>query len=557
MPAWRELGEYINPRRPRFTSTDVNRGDRRNQKIIDSTATLASRTLRAGMMSGITSPARPWFKLTLPDIELNELEAVKEWLSIVGDRLNSVFLKSNLYNVLPIMYGDLGTFGTAAIFVEEDLDSVLHFYPLPIGSYMLSQNEKLKVDVLMREFQMTVRQIVQKFGIFKNNKVQNWDAFSVHVRNMWISGQKETNVDVCHAVMPNPDADPKMLGSEFKKFLSVYYETGAAGQQKSYFTTGVDDNRYLRKAGYDYFPVLAARWETTGEDVYATDCPGMTTIGDIKQLQIGERRVAQAIDKMINPPMVGNPALRTAKASILPGDTTYVDTSNGSVGFKPAHEVRFDIGAMEGKQGQVRNRVQRGWFEDIFLMITDSDRRTVTATEIAEKKQEKLLVLGPVLEQLNTDVLDNLIDLGFYFMDLQGLLPPPPQQIQGQRLKVEYISIMAQAQKLLGINSVDRFVGFIGQMAQYEPKALMKLNVNKTIDRYADMLSIDPSILNTDEEVAKMAAAQAAAQQQQQQAEQITQLSGAAKNLAQAPMDSDSALSRIVDSAQAGQQAEA
>jgi len=84
---WRDLSDYILPRRSRFTLSDVNRGERKNKNIIDSTATLAARTLRSGMMAGITSPARPWFRLTTPDPEMAEFGPVRGWLDQVQNRM--------------------------------------------------------------------------------------------------------------------------------------------------------------------------------------------------------------------------------------------------------------------------------------------------------------------------------------------------------------------------------------------------------------------------------------------------------------------------------------
>ena len=90
-PHWRELSDFINPRGSRFLVTDVNRDDRRNTKIVDPTATLAARTLSSGMMSGITSPARPWFKLSLREHDAAEFGPVKLWLSIAEERLRQAF----------------------------------------------------------------------------------------------------------------------------------------------------------------------------------------------------------------------------------------------------------------------------------------------------------------------------------------------------------------------------------------------------------------------------------------------------------------------------------
>jgi hypothetical protein len=165
VPTWRDNSDYILTRRARFFVTDANKGDRRNQKILDNTGTMAVRTLRAGMMSGVTSPARPWFRLGLADQSKSSEGDVGKWLHDCSNIMGSSFLRSNLYNVLPIIYGDLGTFGTGCMIVEEDFDGdVMRFYPMPIGSYMIGQDEKLKVNTFFRDFRMTVRQIIEKFG---------------------------------------------------------------------------------------------------------------------------------------------------------------------------------------------------------------------------------------------------------------------------------------------------------------------------------------------------------------------------------------------------------
>lgn len=531
---WRELSDYILPRRARFTVTDVNKGERKNQKIIDSTATLAARTLRSGMMSGITSPARPWFRLSVQDTDLAEFPAVKEWLYQVSNRMTGVFLRSNLYNALPVVYGDLGVFGTSAMAVEEDFDSVVRFYPFAIGSYCLANDHKLRVTVFQREFRMTIRQLVEKFGKLEQNGSgkPDWNVFSSHVRNLWDSGNYEAWIDVMHIVRPNPEFDPKKTHPMYKKFASCYYETGSS-------VTGRYDteSNFLREAGYDHFPILAPRWEITGEDVYGTSCPGMDSLGDIKQLQTGERRGAQALEKMVNPPMTGPSSLRNSRASIAAGDITYVDARDSNSMFRPAHETNLRLDMLEQKQAMIRQRIQRSFYEDLFLMLQSIDRSDITATEIAERKEEKLLAIGPVLEQLNQDLLDPVIDVTFAMMLKQGYIPEPPPEIQGQDLKVEYISIMAQAQKLVGVAGVERFAQFAGQLAGMKPDIWDKVNAEELVDIYGDMVSIPPSIINTADEVAAVREERAAAAQQQQQVEMANQASQAAKNLGQTPMD--------------------
>jgi hypothetical protein len=552
---WRAIGEYIQPRRPRFTITDVNQGDRRNQKILDSTGTLAARTLASGMMAGVTSPARPWFRLTVPDPELAESGAVKSWLHIVTARMATVFLRSNLYNALPTVYGDMGSFATAAVGIEEDFENVIRSYPFPIGSYYISTNERGVVDTFMREMRFTIRQLVSKFGYTSGSKEIDWRKFSTVVKAQWDKKNFEHWVDVCHVIRPNPEYDPASRLNKHKRYEACYYEIGVTNAQAGNYMSKEREDLFLDEKGYSIFPVLCPRWETTGEDAYGTNCPGMVALGDIKQLQSGEKTALKAIQKMADPPMVAPTALRTSRTSILPGDITYSDETATSKGFRPAHEVDPRIQELEGKQEQVRVRVRRAFFEDLFLMLhADTRQQPPTAREIEERHEEKLLALGPVLEQLNQDLLDPLIDITFEYMDRQGLIPEPPEEIAGMPLNVEYVSIMAQAQKLIGLAGLERFAGFVGNLAAntQDPSVLDKVDIEQMIDVYGDTVGVDPGIIRADEVVAQMKQDRAKAAQAQQQATVIREGAGAARDLASADMSGDNALTRLIKRANAG-----
>lgn len=555
LPHWRMLGDFILPRRPRFSTTDVNRGDRRNQNIIDSTGTLAARTLRSGMMGGLTSPARPWFKLSTPDPDLAEYGSVKRWLDDVTKRMNTVFLKSNLYNSLPIIYGDMGTFATAAMGIEEDFDDTIRTYPFPIGSYMIANDDKLRVNVFFREFRYTIRQLVMKFGKYKDKSgAPDWSMFSSHVKDMWDKSEYEQWIDVCHIIQPNPEFDTKKLDSKFKKFLSCYYEKGTANAGNQYITD-VSYDKYLRESGYDYFPILAPRWEVNGEDVYGTDCPGMSALGDIKQLQLMQKRKAQAVEKMVNPPMTGPTSLRSVKTSILPGDITYSDEREGIKGFRPAHEVNARIAELVEDIRDIRQTIRKAYFEDLFLMLAQSDRREITAREIDERHEEKLLALGPVLEQTNQDMLDPLIDITYNNMVAQGKIPEPPEELNGIQLKVEYISVMAQAQKLVGISGIERLSSFVANYTANtkDPSMMRKINAEQVVDVYAERLGVDQSIIRTDEEVGAIKEAEQQAQKAAATQQMIQSGAAAAKDLSGAGLEDDNALKRILDQAKAGQ----
>lgn len=541
---WQELSSNILPRRSRFFVDDVNRGDRRNLEIIDSTATLASRTLSSGMMAGVTSPARQWFKLTTDTLKLNDIPEVKSYLSIVEEKMRSVFLKSNLYQVLPVLYGDLGTFATGCIFMEEDMDSVINFTCFPIGSYMIANDKKGRVRVFVRDFQMSVRQIIEKFGMLPNGEV-DWTKISEAVRSQYEKQQYETMVNVTHIVCPNEDYKPNRVESKFKKFKSVYYEQGVSSKALASGMT-TNDDVFLSEKGYDFFPVLCVRWEVAGEDTYGTNSPGMVSLGDVKQLQFGEKRSAQAVDQKVRPSMVGPVSLQNANASILPGDITYLDEREGTKGFRRLFEVDFDIRELENKQAQLRDRISKAYYEDLFLMLANSDRSQITAREIDERHEEKLLALGPVLERINQDLLDPMIENTYLIMERQGLLPDAPDALAGEDYVIEYVSVMAQAQKLAGIGQIERFLGFVGQVASFDPTVIQKVNLEESIEQYANLIGISPELLKTKLEMAKIKEQQAQAAQREQQMAEAGAMVQAGKALSETKMDENTALNRVL-----------
>jgi hypothetical protein len=450
---------------------------------------------------------------------------------------------------LPIVYGDIGTFGTAAMLVEEDFDRVIRCYAFPIGSYSVANDGKGRVRVFFREFRMTVRQVVKKFGEAEDGKIV-MDNLSTHVQSLYQSKTLDAWINVCHVITANTDYDPNALASNKKQYRSVYYEKGSDTNGASSYVTA-DDSKFLSDKGYDYFPVLVPRWEVTGEDVYGTNCPGMMSLGDVKALQTMEKRKAQAIEKKINPAMVASTKLKDSKVSILPGDVTFGDERVGSI-LRAAHEVGISINELLDAIDKHENRISRAFFEDLFLMLAQSDRRQITATEIDERKQEKLLALGPVLEQLNQDLLDPLIDITFDMMVKQELIPQPPEELQGVALKVEYVSIMHQAQKATGLAGIDRFTGFVGELAQFDPNVLDKINGDQLVNEYADITGVPPNIIRSDEQVGVIREGKAQAQAQQQQLDQISQGAVAAKDLSGADLEGNNALNAMVQQAQAG-----
>lgn len=526
---WRDINRMVSPRMGRFIGDKVNDGKKKHHNIYDGSATYSSRVLSAGMMAGLTSPARPWFNLTTPDPDLAEFGSVKQWLHQVVLRMRDVFSRSNLYNVLPSIYRELGDYGTACLFAQEDDKEVLRFFPFTIGSYMLATDDRMRVDTVYRQFKMTCAQIVGRWG--KQN-------CSRAVCTAYDRGNYDEWFEVVHAIEPNMARDAKMRDNRNMPFRSVYYELACdQGEEK-----------VLGQSGYFEFPAMAPRWDVTGEDVYGHG-PGMDALGDVKSLQKEQLRKHEAIDKLVNPPMTGPTSLRNTPASLLPGDVTYVDVVSGQQGFQPAYQIRPELQALLLDIQDCRQRISRAYYEDLFLMLANDTRSNITAREVQERHEEKLLMLGPVLERLNDEQLDPLIDRTFSVMLRRGMLPPPPPELEGVDLKVEYISVLAQAQKSVAVSGIERFVGFAGQIATFKPDVLDKVDLDQIIDEYGEAMGVPPRVIVPDDDVAAIREGRAAQQAQMQAAQMGMGAVDAAQKLANTPMDTDSALARAMQNA--------
>jgi hypothetical protein len=509
---WKELSEFVQPRKGRFYLTDRNKGEKAYQRVINSAAGYALKVARAGMFSGVMSPATQWFSLVVDDPGLRERPAVKEYLYQLEGVLNRVFSSSNLYNMAPVMLGEMIQFGTGCLYQEDDFEDVSRFYAHTIGSYAISQNAKFKVDTVAREWQMTALQMVRQFG---------YENCSQQVKTAYDNSNYDGWFDVRHMVQPNEDYAPNGKLSRAKRFVSIYWEPGESGE------------KYLRKAGYTRFPYYVPRWDLTGEDIYGTDCPGMTALGDVKGLQIGERRIAQAIDKLVNPPLKGPASLRNQPISQLPGGSTLYDADGSGEGLAPIYEVKPDVAALGNNLSRIESRINRAYYVDLFLAISNMDGvQPRNQLELSQRNQERLLQLGPVLIQLFGEFLNPLIDNTLdrlYELDrIAGggkVLPVPPEELRGREIKPEYISTLAVAQRAAGLGNIERVATFQGGLMQAGLSDGRKFNGDEAIDTYAEQLRIPPSIIRADDVVA---AERQAAQEAQQQAATMQQMGEAA-----------------------------
>lgn len=527
---YKEISQYLMPRSGRFFTADRNRGDKRHNDIYNNTGSRTLRILSAGMMAGMSSPARPWFRLATSDPDMMEFDPVRQWLNTITLKMRDIFARSNNYRALHSLYAELGGFGTGADFVLEDFEDVIRHYPLTVGEYAISTDHRGDVNTLCREYEMQVGAMITQFG---------WEKLSPSVQAMYNNGRGVNQwIPIIHLVEPRQLRQYGRRDNKNMAFASCYFEAGG------------NEDKLLSESGFKRFPALCPRWDAIGGDIYG-NCPGMEMLGDVKELQHHELRMSQGIDYKVKPPLQMPPSMKEQPHSTLPGGVGYHDMT-AQAAIKPMFDVNIDLSHLQNKIAQVEMRIGQTGYADLFMMLANDQRSNITAREIAERHEEKLLMLGPVLERLHNEFLKPLIDITFDRMIAAGIVPPPPEELHEQDLNVEFVSMLAQAQRAVGTGSVDRLLGTVGSIALMQANsgmpvtALDKLNTDQIIDGYAEMLGTDPNFIVADDNVAIIRDERVQAAQQAQQAQAMQQAAEVAKTASEADLTTDNALNRAL-----------
>ena len=504
---WKEITEYLVPRKGMYFMTgDYDKPDqrRKRKKIIDSTPIEALRNAKSGLTSGMTPKAQPWLNLTLRDKDLIT-DDVREWLQKVTQLLLDALQLSNFYTAAPSWYGEILSFGTGAMMCLNDPDTLLRFYTFTAGEYYLALNDRGIIDTFYRRFPMTAGNIVDRFGE---------DNVSLKIkRDAEHSDRKYKYHTICHCIQPNTNRKYGMLDATNKSFESVYWEDQEISQK-------TNPAEILGKGGFEEFPVFAPRWDiTTTQSIYG-DGPGNDQIGNCMMLQALNEDDLKARHLETDPPM-RIPPNYTDRLSLLPGaqneDPTMTKGDRGQ-GISKLFDMRFDYNGVYQRIEDTRNQIKTGFFNDLFRMLIDRPgAQPPTAYEIAERKSEKIILLSPFQNRVHDEGLVPLVRRAFGITSRAGAIPRPPEHIQGAELKIEFISTLAQAQKLVGLQPIEMVLGFVGSNAQLWPSMVDKIDSDQVVEEYAE-------VAQAVEQIREVKAQQAEAQQVMDQMSQGAQI---------------------------------
>lgn len=531
---WKEIRDYELPYLGEFDDTaDVtDRGRRRDKKIVNSVAWMSDIAFGAGVMSGLTPPSRQWFKM---GFSRSDAEDDIEAMEILDQRqkiLEHFLHKSNFYNCVHNCYMEL-PFGQAPLGVFPSLETGVRFQNYTVGTYCLATGPGGRVNTFYRKFRLTPVQIVEQFGeknlpdVIKDALKNNYRYSKEFVIN-WL-------------VMPNDKRIPGLPGNRNMPYTSLYWLDGYG-------------EGYLYCGGFEEFPVPVARYQVTGQDAYGRG-PGWYAIRAAKELDIKERDMLMAAELLVKPPLVGPPDVR--QINLIPGGYTK-EQITGQSQVRPLFQMQSNPQWLYQEIQRNSEDIKRIYSADLFLMLSNSvDDPQKTAREVMALQQEKLQQLGPVVERLQDEFLSPIIERTYNILERLGYFPPIPEDIaekfQDEEIKIEYISPLAQAQKLSGLTNIEQAVAFVGQMAQIWPDAIKKIDPVGTVAEYFELLGAPAKIQRSNEEVYQMIQKEqelAEKQQQIAEAQAMAQTAApaaqAAKNLTDAAHDGNPALQQLM-----------
>ena len=496
---WQEVADFMQPRKADVTKTR-SRGDKRTERIFDSSPIQAVELLAASLHGMLTNPSTPWFSLRFKDSSLEMEDEAKLWLENATEVMYTAFNRSNFQQEIFELYHDLITFGTAAMFIQEDNEDILKFSTRHINEIYIAEDDKGKIDTVYRKFKISARAAIQQFG----------NAVSVDIQSH-IKKDPYNEIEILHVVYPRSDFNPKKKDTNNMPFESVYIE--------------MKNGNELSVSGFQEFPFVVPRYLKASHEIYGRS-PAMTALPDVKMLNEMSKTTIKAAQKQVDPPLLVPDDGFLLPVRTVPGGLNFYRS-----GTRDRIEP-LNIGANNplglNMEEQRRTAIRNVFYVDQLLMQQGPQ---MTATEVIQRNEEKMRLLGPVLGRLQSELLKPMIDRCFNILFRREQFAPAPDFLSGQDIEIEYVSPLAKAQKSSELSSITRGIEILGSLANVAP-VFDYINFDALVKHVADLVGVPQKVLKLQSQV--NAEREQAAQQQQQMAQmqQLQQVAQAAGDVA-------------------------
>ena len=495
---WQEVADYMQPRKADVTKTR-SKGDKRTELIFDGSPLQSVELLAASLHGMLTNPSTPWFSLRFKQNDMENEDEAKEWLEDATEVMYAAFNKSNFQQEIFELYHDLITFGTAAMFIEEDDEDILKFSTRHINEIFIAENDKGRIDTVFRKFSLSARAVIQKFGDVSMNIMTkaNKDPYE--------------EVSILHAVYPRSDFDPKKQDKQNMPFESVYLDAESGDE--------------LSVSGFREFPFVVPRYLKASHEIYGRS-PAMTALPDVKMLNEMSKTTIKSAQKQVDPPLLVPDDGFMLPVRTVPGGLNFY-----RAGTRDRIET-LNIGANTplglNMEEQRRNSIRNAFYVNQLMMQSGPQ---MTATEVIQRNEEKMRLLGPVLGRLQSELLKPLIDRCFALILRKNLFRPAPEFLAGQDIEIEYVSPLAKAQKSTELSSIMRAIEILGSLSNVAP-VFDHINMDKLVRHLADIVGVPQKILKPQSELNAERQQAAQQQEQMQQMQQVQQLAEAGGKVA-------------------------
>ena len=501
---WQEVADYMMPRKSDVTKKRT-RGDKRMELIFDSSPLQALELLAASLHGMLTNPSTPWFTLRFKQENIDNEDEAKLWLESATDAMYTAFNRSNFQQEIFELYHDLITFGTAAMFIEEDEEDFIKFSTRHIDEVYIAENDKGRIDTIYRRFKLSARAIVQKFG----DKVSQ-DILTMEKKDPY------QEIEIIHAVYPRADFNPNKKDKKNMPFESVYME--------------YKNKNELSVSGFKEFPFVVPRYLKASHEIYGRS-PAMTALPDVKMLNEMSKTTIKAAQKQVDPPLLVPDDGFLLPVRTVPGGLNFYRS-----GTRDRIEP-LNIGA-NNPLGLNMEEQRRNAIREVFYVnqLQLQQGPQMTATEVIQRNEEKMRLLGPVLGRLQSELLKPLIDRVFNILLRNNQLPPAPEFLSGQDIEIEYVSPLAKAQKSTELQSIMRAIEILGSLANVAP-VFDYVNFDNLVKHLAEIVGVPQKLLKSQSQVTaerQQAQQQQQEQMQMQQAQQVAKMAGDAAPMAKA-----------------------
>ena len=498
---WQEVADYMMPRKADVTKQRA-RGDKRTEMIFDSSPLQAVELLAASLHGMLTNPSTPWFTLKFKNEDINSDEEAKLWLESATESMYTAFNSSNFQQEIFELYHDLITFGTSCMYIQEDDREVLKFSTRHVKEIYIAEDDKGRIDTVYRKFNLSARSVVQAFSF--DNKISS-DVLTLSQKDPY------QDVELLHAVYPRADFNPNLKDQENMPFESVYIEMKTGNE--------------LSVSGFQEFPFVVPRYLKASHEIYGRS-PAMTALPDVKMLNEMSKTTIKAAQKQVDPPLLVPDDGFLLPVRTVPGGLNFYRS-----GTRDRIEP-LNIGANNPlglNMEQQRRESIRAVFYVNQLMMQQGPQ--MTATEVIQRNEEKMRLLGPVLGRLQSELLKPLIDRVFAVLLRNNMLPQAPEFLSGRDVEIEYVSPLAKAQKSTELQSIMRAVEILGSLANVAP-VFDYVNFDNLVKHLADIVGVPQKILKTQSQVNAERQQQAQQQEQMQQMQQLQQVAKAGGDIA-------------------------